>query len=270
MTRDLRDALEHATATMLPSADLVARAQAAGRRRLLIHRLGTAAAAVTAATVLAVGVTSVGPQWWQSTPESRPAATATQPVDAETAAATASASSGARERLAAVLAEAQAGGAGARQVAVLEAAVQGGSIEYEDVVPLIGDTFACLTDAGIGYTQNPPTEWVPGWKVASYAFDAEAPGLTEDQVKERADACMTEHSKYAEFALQDPLVHQEVRDAYLRAQLPVVLACLRDNGVVVADNATLDQVRRAALDLLNATADSTQPVTCYSDLATTP
>lgn len=266
MTRDLRDELEHATATMLPSADLVARAQAAGRRRLLIHRLGSTAAAVTAATVLAVGVTSVGPQWWHGTPDSRPGATATNPADSETAAA----SAGAGERLAAVLAEAQAGGAGARQVAVLQAAVRSGSIEYEDVVPLIGDTFACLADAGIGYTENPPTEWVPGWKVASYSFDAEAPGLTADQVKERADACMTEHSKYAEFALQDPVVHQQVRDAYLREQLPTVLACLRDNGVVMDDGATLDEVRMAALDLLNATADSPQTVTCYSDLATTP
>ena len=49
-----------------------------------------------------------------------------------------------------------------------------------------------------------------------------------------------------------------------------MLACLRDNGVVMDDGATLDEVRMAALDLLNATADSPQTVTCYSDLATTP
>lgn len=167
-----------------------------------------------------------------------------------------------------MLADAVAGGAGTRQVEVLEAAVERGSIEYEDVVPLIQDTFACLADAGIGYTEDPPAEWVPGWKVASYSFDAEGAGLTEDQVKTLADACMAEHSMYAEFALQDPLVHQEVRDEHLRAQLPVVLACLREHGVVVDDEASLDQVRLAALDLLNATADSAQTVTCYSDLAT--
>jgi len=96
------------------------------------------------------------------------------------------------------------------------------------------------------------------------------PGLSEDLVKQVTDACMAKHSMYAEFALQDPLLHQEVRDAHLREQLSVVLACLREHGVVVDEDAALDQVRLAALDLLNATADSAQTVACYSDLATTP
>lgn len=83
MTLDLRDELESATATMLPSGDLVARAQAVGRRRLLIHRLGNAAAGVTAAAVLAVGVTSFDQEWWQAPPDSRPGATAAEPADAD-------------------------------------------------------------------------------------------------------------------------------------------------------------------------------------------
>lgn len=171
---------------------------------------------------------------------------------------------------AAVLEDAVAGGAGSRQLEVLEAAAETGSIAYEDVVALIHDTFSCFEGAGIGYVENPPTERVPGWLVPSYAFDAEVPGLTESQVLALADACMVEHSMFTEFALQDPVLHQEVRDAHLREQLPEVLACLRENGVAVDEDATPDEVRVAALDLLNATADAAETVTCYGDLATSP
>lgn len=170
----------------------------------------------------------------------------------------------------AILEDARAGGAGQRQIEVLEAARAAGALEYETVVDLTHDTFACFEAAGIDYQEYPGEERVPGWTIVRYSFSAEAPGLTEPQVMALADACMAEHSMFAEFVLQDAALHQEVRDERMRAELPTILACLADNGVQVDADATLDEVRLAALELLNATADSAEPAVCWDDLATAP
>jgi hypothetical protein len=170
----------------------------------------------------------------------------------------------------AILEDARAGGAGQRQIEVLETARAAGSLEYETVVDLTHDTFACFEAAGIGYRELPGWERAPGWTIVQYSFSAEAPGLTEAQVLALADACMAEHSRFAEFVLQDAALHQEARDERMRAHLPTILACLADNGVHVDADATLDEVRLAALELLNATADFPETVACWDDLATAP
>jgi hypothetical protein len=83
MTLDLRHELDRAASTVAPSGDLVARARAAGRRRLLVRRLGNAAAGATAVAILAVGVTAIAPPWWQASPDpATSGAPSAQPGDA--------------------------------------------------------------------------------------------------------------------------------------------------------------------------------------------
>lgn len=173
-------------------------------------------------------------------------------------------------RIDAILADAREGGAGERQLEVLREARRTGSLSYDTTVDLVRDTFGCFEASGIGYEEQPAEERAPGWKVVRYSFRAEAPGLSESHVKTLADACMAEHSMYAEFVLQDVGLHQDARDRRMRAELPTILACLAENGVRMDADATLDEIRRATLELLNATADLTEPAACWDDLATTP
>lgn len=86
MTLDLREELDRATSTLAPTGDLVGRARAAGRRRLLLHRLVNVAAGATAVAVLAVGITSIAPQWRQATPyPGASTASTAPPADVEAA-----------------------------------------------------------------------------------------------------------------------------------------------------------------------------------------
>ncbi len=161
---------------------------------------------------------------------------------------------------------AQAGGGGQHQIEVLEEAARTGALTYDDVVVLVQETFSCMDEAGIGHALHPAWERVPGWRVIAYSFDAEVPGLTEDQVSALAEECMDRHSKYAEFALHDTRLVQELRDNYMREQLPTILTCLEDNGVTIEPEATLDEIRRAVFDLMVATSQGPDPKECYEDV----
>lgn len=167
------------------------------------------------------------------------------------------------------LARAQEGGASEQQLAVLERAVATGELPFADVNSLVYDTFECLTASGIAFVEDEPREIVPGGpKVPTYSFSAEADGLSPDQVLQLADACIEKHSGYAEQALQDTELYQELRDRRMTQELPMVLECLKENGVTIDANAPLDEVRIAVLTLLNETTDATSgrgSVLCYDD-----
>lgn len=142
--------------------------------------------------------------------------------------------------------QAESGGAGESQLRVLREAERTGAIDFDTVNALVQESFACMERSGISHEDSVPHELLPGHAVPAYGFAATAEGMTEDEVLAAADACLYEHSYWAEAALADPRGFPEAYDAQLREDLPGVLACLKENGVRVDDDATLEEVREAS------------------------
>lgn len=159
--------------------------------------------------------------------------------------------------------EATTYGADQQQIDVLADAVSTGVLTFESVMELTRKTFACFTEHGIEYTENDPHELGIGYFMPSYSFSAQAPGLTLDETTEAADECINGYSYWASIALQDSRVIGEARDARMRRDLPTILECLRDNGVSLPDEATLDEIRTAVGSLAMEGAAS-----CYDDWQT--
>lgn len=157
----------------------------------------------------------------------------------------------------------ESGRSGDEQIAVLERGVQTGRISYEDLTELTRATFDCFTESGIDYIENDPEEIGAGYYLPSYSWAAQIPGRTDDEVQALGDACIDRYSYWVSAAYQHDLVAGEARDARMRRDLPTVMECLRENGVDVPDDATLDEVRQHVRELVQAT----ETVVCYDDFA---
>jgi len=161
--------------------------------------------------------------------------------------------------------QAESGGAGEPQLAVLREAERTLRIDYETVDALVQESFACMERSGISHEDSVRHELLPGHAIPAYSFAATAEGMTQDEVLAAADACLYEHSYWAEAALADPRGFPEAYDAQLRKDLPDVLACLAENGVTVDDDATLEEVRVASAELTIKqveSKDAADPVQC--------
>ncbi|WP_448630893.1 hypothetical protein [Cellulomonas soli] len=166
----------------------------------------------------------------------------------------ASPSSAAAAVYAEYLEQAERGGAGAEQLAVLGDAVVTGELTFEAVNELVQAAFACMADAGIGHEEWEPKEVVPGYLIPAYSFDGEAEGMSEDETLAVADACLAEHSFWAEGARADTRSYQDRWDAHVAERLPLIVACLEEHGVQVDPDATTDEVFQAAEQLVAETS----------------
>lgn len=161
--------------------------------------------------------------------------------------------------------QAESGGAGEPQLRVLREAERTGEIDFDTVNALVQKSLACMERSGISHKEPVRHELLPGHAIPAYSFAATAEGMTEDEVLAAADACLYEHSYWAEAALGDPRGFPEAYDAQLREDLPGVLACLKENGVRVDDDATLEEVRQASAELTMKQLESNDiddPVEC--------
>jgi hypothetical protein len=131
------------------------------------------------------------------------------------------------------------------QINALEKAAKSGQMSYEEISALLEDTFKCFDESGVDYRRLPDSEQVSGFKVPMYSY-AEPVAI--------ALACITKYNSFAWDAYQSQPKVGELRDVALKAEIPRVLACLRDHGVSIDDDATLDELRRASATLLSATS----------------
>lgn len=126
------------------------------------------------------------------------------------------------------------------QLTALELSASSGYMTYEQIDALLEDTATCMTDAGVRFDRGPDDELAPGIVMPSY---------THGDPLDLADACLFEHSHYAWGAYQTQPRHREAHDAALTQRLPEVMACLRDRGADIPDDATLDEVRATDLQV---------------------
>jgi hypothetical protein len=143
---------------------------------------------------------------------------------------------------ASVLGNAHAASVSDAQIVALEKAAKSGEMSYADVSALVEDMYRCFDAGGVQYLRDPDREPFPGFKVPSFGY--------ADAQLAVADACQEKHAYYALYAYQNQPRAAELSDAALEAERPQVIACLRKNGVVVDDDATLDELRLASWDLI--------------------
>lgn len=153
------------------------------------------------------------------------------------------------------LGQAERAGAGEDQLAALRDAVRTGELTFETVNGLVQQSFACMTEAGIGHDEWEPREVVPGYLIPAYSFRGDADGMTEDETLAVADACLEEYSFWAEGARADTRAYQDLWDAHVQERLPMIVACLEEHGVQVDPEATVDEIFQAADQLLIDTSE---------------
>lgn len=133
------------------------------------------------------------------------------------------------------------GFASEKQLEALRAAEAAGEMSYAELEELLQDSFACIEDSSAGgYVRLSDLERAPGVYEPNYALRPPV---------EAADACVREHSLYAEFAYQNQPIMAEAWDRAIEEARPQILACLREGGVQIDDDATTDELFQASEDL---------------------
>jgi len=165
--------------------------------------------------------------------------------------------------------KAQSGGASPSQLAVLDAAVASGTLDYGDIEPLRNETYGCFEANGLSYQVLESDGTIPEFPYPRYGVgvDPRQAGLTEEQGQAIAQDCTTKYLDFALDAYGSQPAAQSALDAQLIADLPMITACLQEHGVTVAPDATPDDVRRAVADLyFEQSTESQEGPLCYDRL----
>ena len=108
--------------------------------------------------------------------------------------------------------------------------------------------FACFDASGVPYSG--PRTYVDdtGFPMITYVT-YDVAGMSEDEMSRVTRACVTRESEFIEQLYQSQPSYIEAADRAWDQALPQILACLRDNGVVIDDDATRSEVVYAVLTL---------------------
>lgn len=148
--------------------------------------------------------------------------------------------------VAAAIAEAKEGGASDAQLALLEGAQARGELSLQDAREAARSAVECVDSAGfdgIYAEETKPSGLVVPWFTS--------PVDTSEQMAVY-DACSQQEYwwVFTVYAMQP--TSQALQDAYLEKQVPLVKACLQENGFDVAPDATTIDILRQARDVNSA------------------
>lgn len=168
------------------------------------------------------------------------------------------------EKVERVIAEAEAGGAGEAQLAILREAAAGGEITLGQAQDATRATIACFEMSGLAATYDLTTE-ESGLQIPSYGVQAEVEGMTDQQVEQLIDKCDAEEGFWVNYLYQTQPASHQVRETHVRSRLPVLLECLREHGVEMDADDDIDEIVYAANQLLFDSIDSAEPINCMSE-----
>lgn len=154
--------------------------------------------------------------------------------------------------IASALAEAEAGGAGEAQLAILRQAAADGEISIESARAAARAAVQCMSDGGI-YAAYHEDGMKSGLVIPGYI----AGGGTADQMSAQdvvITACDNRESFWVNSVYQGQPTSVAVNDAYLDQQVPIVRSCLERSGYHTDPDATTHEVLRQALDVAQATS----------------
>lgn len=127
---------------------------------------------------------------------------------------------------------AEAAGATAEQIQILEEALRTGEISFEAYDEAINRALRCLREAGVAASDGGVAD-VAGVKLRSYSVpvDAEEADGREPVPGYSAHRCVAEHSFWVERAYQLQPASIEAQEAYYEQFREPFLECLREQGI---------------------------------------
>lgn len=162
--------------------------------------------------------------------------------------------------------EARAAGSSEAQIKVLEEASELGSLDYATLAALLEESFQCLEGVGAVVDNQGPQQDATGMPQPVY-FTQTPSGLTYEEFLPVYEECLAKYSGFAERAYQLQPAARDAYDNILTRDRPMVEECLRENGVTVDPEATLDELRLAVVELYFATnTETVEGVMCYENL----
>jgi hypothetical protein len=156
------------------------------------------------------------------------------------------------------LEDAEAGGAGDEQLAILRNAQTEGVVSLEDARTVTLAAVQCVQDAGSdAFYEERTTE--SGLVLPEYNSLANTPAQMAI-----ADACSTDVEFWVRMAYVMQPTSIAVKDAFLDRQVPLVRTCLDREGYAADPEATTHEVLRQALQVKTDTASA---VDCLAEAA---
>lgn len=150
-------------------------------------------------------------------------------------------------------------GVSVEQRDVLQAAATDGQLTYEALTGLIQLTFDCVERQGLRATWlEPHTD--AGYPVPAYGI-TESLVLGSEASQAVMDECVNRYSALAEQLYVGQPVNVEIEAAlWERAKRAPMIACLREHGIEVDDDAPRLEIEVAAVQLGQATGPTNAPV----------
>ena len=144
-----------------------------------------------------------------------------------------------------IVEEAQAAGASEEQLAVLTE----GDVSFADYERALHTTFECMRSHGLEVLEEPPSDR-GGVMLISYSW---GPGsVAEAQAKELGDGCLNEHSLFVEQVYQTQPSTIEAVEAAYESKRSKIVACIRDNGGTIDEDADRQTAQTASWAVLDA------------------
>lgn len=152
-------------------------------------------------------------------------------------------------------------GASPEQVATLDAAIDSGTrVSFEQYKAAKNLEIGCIEGLGFDIVELRETRRA-GWVEIEYMYGGFSTSAEGTALLDDADHCMNRHALFIELAYQTPRSIEE-REALREAHRDELVACLREDGVYVADDATWGELVR--LDREHARAPDDR--ICYEEL----
>lgn len=165
-----------------------------------------------------------------------------------------------------ILADAREAGASPEQLAVLELAVERGSMSFEDLASLQPAAIECIEAAGLRVLERPPEEVFPGVMRPTFLVESSHEHLSEEEMRaqwERISSCTTRHTAFADTFYVDQPSSVEAHDAALLDAAEEIRACLAERHVELAPGAKAGEIVGALAQDAEANGSLVDWTPCY-------
>lgn len=169
--------------------------------------------------------------------------------------------------VAAALADARASGADASEIEALNDARDSGMVTAESYKAAQRRTLDCIAESGAMVTDVVETE-----QSTLPVLDATVragPGMSDDDLLATMDRCEARFSAALKGVYFQQPSSLEEWFARVEAHRAEVIACLRERGATIADDAPMDELFRVTEEVNLSTADEGHPINCMVEVGAT-
>jgi hypothetical protein len=160
------------------------------------------------------------------------------------------------DQIAAAIQEAEAGGAGDVQLAILRNAQSEGELSLEDARAATRAAVECVNDAGSAAIFEERTEF-SGLVVPGYSSLSDTP--EQDAI---AEACRVQEDLWVSQVYRSQPSSLELTDGYRAQQAPILRSCLESHGYATDPDASPVDLMKQALELSH---DSDSAAECLTE-----